>query len=169
MLGRAGSVFCLGCDSDGGVTWAGIAFFAASGDGWRWAGNSLFVGSGDLVSFATEETEAACFRCWFSGQVSVWLDGAALVWVGIVSLLAVRLPLLGVCSQETSTPWTWSMVAMAGWAGWGGMGWCASSGVRVQRGAAAIALGRAQLMLAGGGQKGNAAGRWRATDEVSGL
>jgi hypothetical protein len=28
-------------------------------------------------------------------------------------VLAVRLPLLGVCSQETSTPWTWSMFAVA--------------------------------------------------------
>jgi hypothetical protein len=31
--------------------------------------------------------------------------------MGVV--LAVRLPLLGVCSQETSTPWTWSMFAVA--------------------------------------------------------
>ena len=28
-------------------------------------------------------------------------------------LVAMRLPLLGVCSQETSTPWTWSMVTIA--------------------------------------------------------
>lgn len=122
VLGRAGSVFCLGCDSDGGVTWAGTAFFTASGDGRRWAANSLLVGSGDLVSFATEEMDAACFRCWFSGQVSIQLvscDGAARVWVDMAVVLAVRLPLLGVCSQETSTPWTWSMVAVE----WDDMGW----------------------------------------------
>jgi hypothetical protein len=34
--------------------------------------------------------------------------------VGMGVLLAVRVPLLGVCVQETSTPWTWSMFAMAG-------------------------------------------------------
>lgn len=28
-------------------------------------------------------------------------------------VVVTRLPLLGVCSQETSTPWTWSMVAKA--------------------------------------------------------
>ena len=28
-------------------------------------------------------------------------------------VVVTRLPLLGVCSQETSTPWTWSMVARA--------------------------------------------------------
>lgn len=28
-------------------------------------------------------------------------------------VVGMRLPLLGVCSQETSTPWTWSMVAKA--------------------------------------------------------
>jgi hypothetical protein len=33
--------------------------------------------------------------------------------VVVVVLVAMRLPLLGVCSQETSTPWTWSMVARA--------------------------------------------------------
>jgi hypothetical protein len=69
VLGRAGSVFCLGCDNDGGVTCVGGVFFAASGDGgWRWVSGSLFVDSGDLVSFATEAVEAACFRCWFSGN-----------------------------------------------------------------------------------------------------
>ena len=31
----------------------------------------------------------------------------------MVVLVDMRLPLLGVCSQETSTPWTWSMVAVA--------------------------------------------------------
>ena len=33
--------------------------------------------------------------------------------VVVVVLVAMRLPLLGVCSQETSTPWTWSMVTIA--------------------------------------------------------
>jgi len=31
----------------------------------------------------------------------------------MVVLVDMRLPLLGVCSQETSTPWTWSMVTIA--------------------------------------------------------
>jgi hypothetical protein len=74
VLGRAGSVFCLGCDNDGGVTWVGGVFFAASGEGgWRPVSGSLFVDGGDLVSCATETVDAACFRCWFSGQSSVWL------------------------------------------------------------------------------------------------
>ena len=39
-------------------------------------------------------------------------DGSAHSVVAMMAVMvAMRLPLLGVCSQETSTPWTWSMVA----------------------------------------------------------
>ena len=34
VVGRAGSVFCLGCDRDGGVTCEGAVFLDASGEGW---------------------------------------------------------------------------------------------------------------------------------------
>lgn len=63
VLGRAGSVFCLGCDSDGGVTCvgAGTGLFAVSGAGW--VGGSLVFGSGDLVSLEIEAVDEACFRC----------------------------------------------------------------------------------------------------------
>lgn len=36
VVGRAGSVFCLGCDRDGGVTCEGAVFLDASGEGWCW-------------------------------------------------------------------------------------------------------------------------------------
>jgi hypothetical protein len=65
----------------------------------------------------TETVDEACLRCWFSKETLAWLflsDGLAHSGVGMmVVLLAMRLPLLGVCSQETSTPWTWSMVTIA--------------------------------------------------------
>lgn len=61
MLGRAGSVFCLGCDSDGGVTCAGAGPFAVSGAGW--GGRSVVFVSGDLVSLEREAVDEACFRC----------------------------------------------------------------------------------------------------------
>ena len=34
VVGRAGSVFCLGCDREGGVTCEGAVFLDASGEGW---------------------------------------------------------------------------------------------------------------------------------------
>jgi hypothetical protein len=71
VVGRAGSVFCLGCDSDGGVTCVGGVFFAVSGDGWRGLSGSLLVGTGGFVSLATDTLDEACLRCWFSEQLSV--------------------------------------------------------------------------------------------------
>lgn len=77
----------------------------------------MVVGTGGLASLVRETVEEACLRCWFSRVLLAWLvlsDGAAHSSVGmVVVLVAARLPLLGVCSQETSTPWTWSMVARA--------------------------------------------------------
>lgn len=50
------------------------------------------------------------YRKWLTWLVSS--DGLAHSGVGNM-VVTMRLPLLGVCSQETSTPWTWSMVAKA--------------------------------------------------------
>jgi hypothetical protein len=36
VVGRAGSVFCLGCDREGGVTCEGAVFLDVSGEGWWW-------------------------------------------------------------------------------------------------------------------------------------
>ena len=63
MVGTAGSVFCLGCDNDGGVTWVGAGLLGVSGDGWRWAGESVVVDTGVLVSLVTEAVDEACLRC----------------------------------------------------------------------------------------------------------
>ena len=66
MLGMAGSVFCLGCDKDGGVTGAGAGFLFASGGGcccWVWAGSWTLVAAAGLVSFGMEEVDEACLRC----------------------------------------------------------------------------------------------------------
>jgi hypothetical protein len=34
VVGTAGSVFCLGCDREGGVTCDGAVFLVVSGEGW---------------------------------------------------------------------------------------------------------------------------------------
>ena len=108
VLGRAGSVFCLGCDNEGGVTCVGAGLLVVSGDCCCWDGGSLGGGTGGLVSLVTETVDEACLRCWFSRRSLARLissDGLAHSGVGMmVVLLAMRLPLLGVCSQETSTP-----------------------------------------------------------------
>lgn len=69
VVGTAGSEFCFGCDSDGGVTCEGALCLLGS-DGvwlwWVWAGRSPLVEAGGLVSFVTEEVDEACLRCWFS-------------------------------------------------------------------------------------------------------
>lgn len=74
------------------------------------------VSAGDLVSFGREGVADGCLRSWFSAELSVCLrlsngatHGREPVGVGGG---AGGLPLLGVCSQETSTPCTWSMVAV---------------------------------------------------------
>ena len=103
-----------------------------SGDCWCWDGESLVAGTGSLASLVTETVEEACLRCWFSGVLLAWLilsDGTAHSGVGImVVLVDMRLPLLGVCSQETSTPCTWSMVAFAFSQGGGTVRWAQCDG-----------------------------------------
>lgn len=69
VIGTAGSVSCLGCDSDGGVTGAGAGFLVVSLEGWTFCvcgGSSPFAATGGLFSFEVEDVEEACLRCWFS-------------------------------------------------------------------------------------------------------
>jgi hypothetical protein len=66
VLGSAGSVFCFGCDNEGGVTWVGAGLLVASGDCWCWDGESLVAGTGGLASLERETVDEACLRCWFS-------------------------------------------------------------------------------------------------------
>jgi hypothetical protein len=83
VVGSAGSVFCLGCDSEGGVTCEGAVFLVVSGEGWcgrDWLGELPLVSAGGLVSFGVEGVADGCLRSWFSAGLSVCLqlsDGAA--------------------------------------------------------------------------------------------
>jgi len=73
---------------------------------WHWWLGILVEGDGGRGMLAL----LVLYRKWLTWPVSS--DGLAHGGVGMM-VVSMRLPLLGVCSQETSTPWTWSMVAKA--------------------------------------------------------